>query len=280
MGIPYANVRKLRVGNLKLEIYPDPAAAAAAAATYVADTLRSLSKEASDIGVIFATGVSQLLTLRVLTQLPGLPWSQIRGFHLDEYVGLPVSHPASFRYYLQKNLTSCVQMKEFSEIDGTASDLDQVCIDYGNRLRSSNPQLCLLGVGENGHLAFNDPGEADFDDARDVKVVTLDKVCRQQQMAEGWFKSIGEVPRRALTLTIPPILRVPRLIVSVPGPRKARIVKEMLESPISTACPATILRSHPDATVYLDEESASELNGMSTLGRESIPAKEKLRAAN
>ena len=127
------------------------------------------------------------------------------------------------------------------------------------KLRAASPQLCLLGIGENGHLAFNDPAEANFDDPEVIKVVTLDTMCRQQQLAEGWFKSLEEVPERALTLTIPTLFKVPKLIVSVPGIRKATIVRRALEEPISTNFPATILRTHPDATLYLDPESASEL---------------------
>jgi glucosamine-6-phosphate deaminase len=158
-------------------------------------------------------------------------------------------------------------MKEFLEVDGTAPDLKQVCRDYAGALRSADPQLCLLGIGENGHLAFNDPDEAKFNDPLDMKIVHLDMACREQQAAEGWFKSFQEVPERALTLTIPALFRVPKLIVSVPGSRKARIMRRTLQEPISTDCPSTILRTHPNATVYLDEESAAELNGMGTLGR-------------
>ena len=265
MEMQHANVRKLQVGKLKLEIYPSAQAAAEAAAAAVADALKSLSKQSNDIGVIFATGAAQLLTLGILTKFPGLPWNQVTAFHLDEYVGLPTSHPGSFRRYLRENLTDRVQMKEFVGLDGTASDLDRACSEYAGRLRASNPQLCLLGVGENGHVAFNEPSEADFNDAKEVKVVTLDEVCRKQQMAEGWFKSMDEVPTHALTLTIPTVLRVPKLIASVPGPRKAKIVKEMLTNPISTACPATILRTHPDTTVYLDQESSAQLSDIDGL---------------
>ena len=121
--------------------------------------------------------------------------------------------------------------------------------------------MCLLGIGENGHLAFNDPGEANFEDPKDVKIVKLDSVCRQQQVEEGWFADLQEVPGRALTLTIPTLFRVPTLIISVPGRRKARIVRRTLEDTITTACPATILRTHRNATLYLDKEAASELNG-------------------
>jgi glucosamine-6-phosphate deaminase len=153
-------------------------------------------------------------------------------------------------------------MKEFNEIDGEAADLGQSCRDYAAKLHAADPQLCLLGIGENGHLAFNDPQFADFTDAYDMKIVTLDAECRQQQFAEGWFKSLDEIPKRAATLTIPALFRVAKLIASVPGPRKARIMFRTLTEPIATACPATCLRTHPDCTVYLDRDSAAELNGL------------------
>jgi glucosamine-6-phosphate deaminase len=151
-------------------------------------------------------------------------------------------------------------MKEFFEIDGSASDPEQVGQEYAEKLRSANPQLCLLGIGENGHLAFNDPPVADFNDSADVRTVHLDAVCRQQQAAEGWFTSVENVPEYAITLTIPALMRVPKLIVSVPGRRKAKIVRRAFEEPVSTDCPATILRTHPDVTIYLDVQSADELH--------------------
>jgi glucosamine-6-phosphate deaminase len=178
---------------------------------------------------------------------------------MDEYIGLNADHSASFRRYLRDNLTQKVRMKEFFEIDGTAPDLEKACKDYAELLRAANPQLCLLGIGENGHLAFNDPDVADFNDPLDVKVVHLDTTCRQQQAAEGWFGSFEDVPERAMTLTIPALFRVPKLIVSVPGARKAAIVRRTLEDSITTACPATLLRTHPNATVYLDRESSAHV---------------------
>ena len=151
-------------------------------------------------------------------------------------------------------------MKEFFEIDGEGPDLQSTCREYAEKVRSMDPQLCLLGVGENGHLAFNDPMMADFQDPSDVKIVRLDEVCRNQQVKEGWFPAIEQVPDRAITLTIPALFRVPQLIVSVPGKRKAKIVRRTLEGPLSTECPATILRTHPNVTMYLDPESANELD--------------------
>jgi glucosamine-6-phosphate deaminase len=159
-------------------------------------------------------------------------------------------------------LTEKVSLEEFFEIDGNSAEPEQVCREYADRLRATNPQLCLLGIGENGHLAFNDPPVADFADPLDAKVVHLDSVCRQQQAAEGWFPTADDVPESAITLTIPTLLRVPKLIVSVPGSRKSSIVRRALEDPISTECPATVLRTHPDVTLFLDSESASQLNSL------------------
>lgn len=253
--------RTFEVGTLKLEIYTSSKAAAEAAAQAAAKAMKELEHQRDALAIIFATGASQLATLQALTSISDLPWNKVRGFHLDDYIGIPADHRASFRRYLRENLTQKVRMKEFSEIDGTAPDPEQVCRDYAQKVRSADPQLCLLGIGENGHLAFNDPAEADFNDPLDMKIVRLDKPCRQQQAAEGWFNQFEDVPERALTLTIPTLFRVPKLIVSVPGSRKAKIIRRTLEEPISTECPSTILRTHRDATVYLDAESAAELDG-------------------
>jgi glucosamine-6-phosphate deaminase len=254
-----AQVKHLQVGTMKVEVHPSRAAAGAAAALAAAATLKKLERTRETIGVIFATGASQFDTLDALTRMNELPWERIRGFHMDEYVGISADHPASFRRYLRERLTAKVKMKEFHEVDGSAPEPARVCSEYAEKLRSGDPQLCLLGIGENGHLAFNDPPVADFRDPLDVKVVHLDSMCRQQQAAEGWFAGVEDVPEQAITLTIPTLLRVPRLIVSVPGSRKAAIMRRTVAEPISTSCPATILRTHPDVTVYLDPDSAAEL---------------------
>jgi len=247
---------------MNVEIHSDSKAAGSAAARSAADAIRELASTRAALGVIFATGVSQMQTLEALTSIEGLPWDKICGFHMDEYIGIPADHPASFRRYLRERLTRKVSMKEFYEIDGTAPDPEKTADEYSALLRAAAPQLCLLGIGENGHLAFNDPGVADFSDPRDAKVVNLDAACRSQQAAEGWFASVEEVADAAITLTIPALLRVPRLIVSVPGQRKAAIMRRVLSEPLSNDCPATILRTHPDTTVYLDLESAAELDGV------------------
>jgi glucosamine-6-phosphate deaminase len=255
-------IKKFRCGTLAIEIHKDGIAAGEAAAQAAAQALRQLGNNGKQIPVIFATGGSQINFLRTLTEIGDLPWTQVQAFHMDEYVGIAADHHASFCRYLHERLLQKVPIGEFFFIDGTAPDPARTCKDYADNLRSASPQLCFLGIGENGHLAFNDPHVADFNDPLDMKVVRLDPPCREQQAAEGWFESFEQVPEFAMTLTIPTLFRVPKLIATVPGTRKATIVRRALEESISTDCPATILRTHPDATIYLDMESAAELDGL------------------
>lgn len=252
-------LRQFKAGSLNIEIHPDSRSLAEAAAKNAAQSLTELGENSNEFGVIFATGSSQIATLGALTSTHGLPWNKVLGFHLDEYIGMRADHPASFRGYLQRHVLSKVTLKKFYEIDGTTPNADELCRQYAVRLQNTAPHLCLLGIGENGHLAFNDPDEADFNDPQDVRIVHLDTVCRQQQASEGWFSSLDDVPEIAITVTIPALFRVPKLILSVPGRRKAEAVKRMIEGPISTACPASILRQHPNATLYLDQDSAANL---------------------
>ncbi len=254
------------MGTLNVESYPSCEDAAVAAAQAAVQELRQLTALRASIGTIFATGASQLAMLRALTGIKGIPWDQVEGFHMDEYLGIDADHSASFRRYMRENLTQRAPLKEFSEIDGTAPDPEQGCRDYALKVRSADPQLCLFGIGENGHLAFNDPSEANFNDPLDMILVRLDTLCRTQQAAEGWFRDLDEVPESAMTLTIPTLFRVPKLILSVPGSRKARTMRITLEGSVSTNCPSTILRTHPNATVYLDAESAAGLAGMDGYG--------------
>ena len=246
-----------QVEKIKVEVHPSAEAAGAAAASASAAALKQLAASRKTFGVIFATGASQMETLKALTAIPGLPWDQVDGFHMDDYLGLPLDHPASFRAYLEKKLVDKVSMCSFAHIDGLAPDPEQTCRAYAEKLRAANPQLCLLGIGENGHLAFNDPGEADFNDPLDVKIVHLDEPCRRQQAAEGWFKSLDEVPKTAITLSMSALFRVPKLILSVVGSRKAKIIRRTFDDPITTACPSTILRTHQDATIFMDRAAAA-----------------------
>lgn len=252
------DVEQFQVEKLKIEVHPSREAAGAAAAKAAAEALQRLA-QSDRIGVVFATGASQIETLKYLTSIPNLPWRQVDGFHVDDYIGLPSNHIASFRPYLEEKLVRKVPMHSFSYIDGLAADPEKTCRDYAEKLQASNPQLCLLGIGENGHLAFNDPGEADFDDPLDVKVVQLDEPCRRQQAAEGWFKTVEEIPKTAITVTMSRLFRMPKLVLSVLGQRKAQIVQRTFDEAISATCPSTILRTHPDATIFLDYESAANV---------------------
>ncbi|HUI41670.1 MAG TPA: glucosamine-6-phosphate deaminase [Terriglobia bacterium] len=245
--------------SLAIEVLPNRQALGQAAAAAAAARLKALAEQHDSLAVIFATGESQLATLRALTAAPGVPWNRITGFHMDEYLGISEDHPASFRHYLRENLVRHVPFRSFHFIEGSEEVAEKTCAEYAALLQAHRPLLCLLGIGENGHLAFNDPAEADFHDPVDAKVVRLDAVCRRQQVNEGWFASLDEVPSRAITLTIPALMRVPELILSVPGERKAGIVSRTLTEAESTACPATILRRHPRATLYLDADSAAKL---------------------
>jgi glucosamine-6-phosphate deaminase len=251
--------RMFRVGTLKFEVHESREASGRAAALAASQAMRSALNGERDVGVIFATGASQLSMLATLTSMEDVPWNRIVGFHMDEYENIAADHFASFRRYLRHELTGKVPIKTFYEVDGSSADIDRTCRDYAAKLKAADPQLCLLGIGENGHLAFNDPNLCDFNDPLDVRLVKLDHDCRAQQVAEGWFPEVERVPTHAITLTIPALMRVPKLIVSVPGIRKANIVRKVIEDSISVACPATLLKTHPDATVYLDDESSSAL---------------------
>ncbi len=178
---------------------------------------------------------------------------------MDEYVGLAATHSASFQRYMRERVAAQLPFMEFNYLAGDAPDSEQEALRYEALLRAHSLDLCCAGIGENGHLAFNDPPVADFDDPRDVKIVALDEASRRQQVGEGHFASIADVPTRAITVTIPALLRAHRVLVIVPEARKARPVREALYGPISTACPASILRRQPNATLYLDLESATLL---------------------
>lgn len=262
---------KAKLEALEIEIYDTAAAAGTAAAAAAAAAIREAARS-GPVAVIFATGNSQLETLRALTAMTDIPWPAVTGFHMDEYVGISSKHPASFRNYLRTNLTERVSMKKFYEIDGSSTDLDRTLSEYSRLLTEAAPKICLMGIGENGHLAFNDPGEADFSDSRVIRIANLDIACREQQVGEGWFATLSDVPRQAVTLTIPTLLKVPRLILSVPDKRKAEAVRRTVMDPVSTACPATILRTHPGATLYLDATSASQLPENIRVPRQSLQA--------
>jgi glucosamine-6-phosphate deaminase len=234
----------------------DAGLASAAAAAAI---MRAAIDKDGAAGVVFAAAPSQDEFLAVLRDDASIDWRRVTAFHLDEYAGLPAGHPASFRRFLRERLIDRVPVAAFHELAGDAPDLQAEADRYQRLLAERPPVLVARGIGENGHLAFIDPGECDFDDPRDVRIVNLDNACREQQVHDGAFARVGDVPRRALSLTIPFFMRTPHAVVTVPGSAKARAVRDAIEGPISPACPASILRNHPGAAIFLDTDSAALL---------------------
>lgn len=244
-----------QVDQLHVEVYETSYDLAVAAAQQVTETIQTAVLAHGEARVIFATGNSQLAFLTELTQRQDIPWEQVVAFHLDEYIGLSTDHPASFRHYLHQNLVSRVSLREFHEIDGGADDLAQECQRYASLLRQAPLDLACVGIGENGHLAFNDP-PADFETLEWVHQVKLDERARLQQVGEGHFPALGFVPTHALTLSIPAIMAARKVVAIVPEARKAEVVAATLQNPISPDCPASQLRRHPNANLFLDRASA------------------------
>jgi glucosamine-6-phosphate deaminase len=232
-----------------------------AAAEAAAECLRAAISQRGTARIIAATGASQFSFLEALKESPGIAWSAVELFHLDEYVGLPVTHPASFRRYLLERLIRPAGIFNYHFLDGEG-DAPAVCRQVGAQLAAAPVDVAFVGIGENGHLAFNDP-PADFEMEEPYLVVNLDEACRRQQVGEGWFKSLEEVPKQAISMSIRQIMKAARIICIVPDQRKAAAVRACLEGPVSPLVPATILQTHPNVTVFLDTESASLLTGKS-----------------
>ena len=243
---------------MKVEVFNSKSELGAAAARDAAEIIRAAIAERGEARVVAATGVSQFEFLDALVGEAGIDWGRVVLFHLDEYVGLPESHPASFRKYLKERLAGRVRPGAFHFIDGEALDPRAECRRLGDLISRREVDVAFVGVGENGHLAFNDP-PADFETDEPYLVVELDEACRRQQVGEGWFASPDEVPRRAISMSIKQILRSLRVICVVPDARKALAVRDCLESEVSPHHPASALQRHEGATVYLDRESASLL---------------------
>ncbi|MGQ9490787.1 MAG: 6-phosphogluconolactonase [Anaerolineae bacterium] len=245
---------------LQVSIFPSHEALGAAAAEEAAGVIQAAVQARGQANIILATGNSQLAFLAALRTWPGVPWEAVNVFHMDEYIGLPPGHPASFPAFLRRHLLDHVRVRAFYPVPGEAAALEAACGAYETLLRAHPADLCVLGIGENGHLAFNDPPYADFADPVWVKVVRLDERSRRQQVGEGHFRSLDEVPTHAITLTIPALLAAQRVLAVVPEARKAEAVAKALLGPITEACPASILRRAPHAHLLLDLASAAGLS--------------------
>lgn len=229
-------------------------------ASDAADKIRSAIQKKGEANIILATGASQFETLGNLVEQPDIDWSKVTMFHLDEYVDLPETHPASFRKYLKERFEFKVpDIKKAHYIQGDRDNPEQECRRLNEIISKVEIDVALVGIGENGHLAFNDP-PANFETEKPYIVVELDKACRNQQMGEGWFDSIEEVPKKAISMSIKQIMKSRKIICSVPDQRKAEAVKNCLEGEVSNLHPASVLQNHPDCTIYLDGESASLLS--------------------
>ena len=240
-----------------IKCFNDKREMAKVAAEEAASILRETIQKQGKARLIAATGAAQFEFLETLTGLSGIDWTRVEMFHLDEYIGLPASHPASFCRFLQERLIQKTGMVNYHLLDGE-HDPAEVIRRTNRALMSAPIDIAFVGIGENGHLAFNDP-PADFETQEPYLVVTLDEACRSQQLGEGWFATLDDVPRRAISMSIRQILKTKKIVCVVPDARKAKAVQTCFDGKISPLAPASILRTHPNTTVYLDVHSAALL---------------------
>jgi glucosamine-6-phosphate deaminase len=229
-----------------------------AAAEQASAAIRRAITQRGQARIIAATAASQLEFLDALTKAQGIDWPSVEVFHLDEYIGLPATHPGSFRRMLLEQLVRKTGIVNYHLLDGDAADPLDVTRRVGAQLASAPIDIAFLGIGENAHIAFNDP-PADFETEEPYIIVNLDEACRQQQVGEAWFAKISQVPKRAISMSARQILKAKEILAVVPGIRKAEAVRASVEGAISPMVPASILRKHPNATIYLDKDSASLL---------------------
>ncbi len=242
-----------------VRLFSDKLSMGRSAADQAATAIRRALGEHNHARIIAATGTSQFEFLDSLTSAPNIDWKKVEAFHLDEYIGLAATHPASFRKILIERLVNPTGINHFHGLPGDAPDPSSVVRQVGEQLASAPIDVAFLGIGENGHIAFNDP-PADFTTEDPYLIVNLDQACRRQQVGEGWFADLSQVPTQAISMSARQILKARELVVVVPDKRKAQAVRDCLEGEISPLAPASILRRHPNATVYLDSGSASRLS--------------------
>lgn len=244
--------------KLRVEIFDKKEDMGKEAAVFVADTLKKAITERGCANIVIGTGASQYPLLDVLIK-KDIDWSKINIFHLDEYIGLTDEHPASFRKFLRERVSEKVHPKNTYYIKGDSDNIEKEISRYSKLLRDNPVDVACIGIGENGHIAFNDPAVADFNDPEYLKVVEMDEACRKQQVGEGWFPTINHVPKKAVTLTITAIMDCSKLCCTVPDERKSDAVYNSLSGEISTSCPASILRKHDNAVLFLDAFASKKI---------------------
>lgn len=244
---------------MKVEVHEDRIASGRAAARRAAELIRAAIAARGKARILVATGNSQLAFLEALTAEADVNWSEVEMFHLDEYVGLSAEHPASFRKYLFDRFINKTRVGRYHLLDAE-KDAERTCREEGAALAAAPIDVAFAGIGENGHLAFNDP-PADFQTERPYLIVRLDEGCRRQQVGEGWFPTLADVPEQAISISVRQLLKATAILCIVPEARKAEAVRRCLEGAVSPLAPASILQTHPEATVYLDRESAGLLRG-------------------
>lgn len=244
---------------MEIFVRKNPSKLGQLAGSAAAELIREIIAEKGYANIILATGTSQFETLNQLIAEPNIDWGKVTMFHLDEYIGLPISHKASFRKYLKERFLDKVPALKAAHLVDGENDPEAECERLGDLISANPIDVALVGIGENGHLAFNDP-PADFETEQPYLIVQLDEQCRQQQFNEGWFATIDQVPQRAISMSVKQIMKSTHIICSVPDSRKAEAVKNSLEQEVDNRYPASILQLHPNCSYYLDEASASRLS--------------------
>ena len=246
---------------MEVKIFDDKNTLGKAAAAKGATYIRKAIAKNGHANVIIATGASQFEMLSALSKEQDIDWSKVNFFHLDEYIGLPEDHPAGFRKYLRERFINKLPVKpaSFHPVNGSDPDPEKVCAELGKEIANYPIDVAFVGIGENGHIAFNDP-PADFETEKAYLVINLDEACRNQQLGEGWFPTFDAVPKQAISMSVKQIMKSAAIINTVPDKRKAKAVKGALEGPVSNLCPSSIMQKHPDCTTFLDKDSASLLS--------------------
>jgi len=257
-----------------LRVFHDSTALAGAAAEQASNSIRKAIARSGRCRVVLATGTSQFEFLELLTKTDGIDWKKVEAFHLDEYVGMAATHPASFRKILLERVIHKTGITNYHFIESDAADLPAAVRDVGRQLTSAPVDIAFVGIGENGHIAFNDP-PADFETEEPYLIVELDETCRRQQVGEGWFADISEVPTRAISMSPRQIMHAREIVAVVPDRRKAKAVRLCMEGEVRPEAPASILRKHPNTTVFVDQDSSSLLAAemrrkLQTLGKMTV----------